>query len=444
VGNLRVLVAEDDEALRRMIAASLRSWGFDPVVAADGEEAWRLLSHPDAPKVAVLDWMMPGLDGTEVIRRVRERSPHGDTFILMLTARESREDLVAALKVGADDYLVKPFERAELEMRLRAGLRGRAAGRENDPGDSAMTGVGALVGGRYRVTCKLGEGGMGSVFEAEHIELRTQVAIKFMHPDLARDAKARARCATEARAASLVHCEHIARVHDYGVTSLGEPFIVMDRLYGETLGEALKRRGPLPVDEVVRIVRHVATGLTAAHGCGVLHRDIALANVFLAVPPPARGRTTRSTYTAKLVDFGVARVFHEGSPRQTEPDQLLGTLEYMSPERMKGMDADTRADLWALGACAYEAVTGISPFAGRAPGDTIYRVCMAPRPHASEWRRDLPPGFQAWFERACATEPNERFATATVLADALEAACRAPLLPRRDRAPVSLSAPARP
>ncbi len=426
----RVLVADDDQALRRLLEVSVRAWGFEPVVAVDGNEAWRIMSEPDAPKAAIVDWMMPGLDGAEVIRRVRERSPHGDTFILMLTARESRADVVAGLAVGADDYVVKPFERAELEMRLRAGLRGRAAGRTGDPSPSAATDLGDIVADRYRVTGKLGEGGMGTVFEAEHIDLRTRVAIKFMRPEFARDVKARARFAREARAASLIHSDHVARVHDYGVTRGGEPYIVMDRLHGETLAQAIARRGPLAAGEVVNIVGHIARGLAAAHGHGVLHRDITPANVFLAVPMA----NATSAYTAKLVDFGVAKLSEEGRSPLTEQDHLMGTLEYMSPEQLQGGDVGAQSDLWALGVCAYEALTGRSPFAGRAPGDTIYRVCLAPRPKADSVQGGLPCGFQAWFDRVCAVDPNERFATSGALADALELACRAPSRPsRRDR-----------
>ncbi len=414
-----------------MLAVSVRAWGFEPIVAADGAEAWRLMSEPDPPKAAIVDWMMPGLDGAEVIRRVRQRSPHGDTFILMLTARQGRSDVVAGLALGADDYLVKPFERSELEMRLRAGLRGRAAGHTCAPTPPGSTEPGDVVGDRYRLTKKLGEGGMGKVFEAEHIDLHMPVAIKFMRSDVARDPKARARFAREARAASLIHSEHVARVHDYGVTPRGEPYLVMDRLHGETLAQAIARRGPLAVDDVVRIVGQIGCGLTAAHVRGVLHRDITPANVFLAVPPGDGS----SAYTAKLVDFGVAKVSEEGRSRLTNQDDLVGTLEYMSPEQLQGGDVGPPSDLWALGVCAYEALTGCSPFAGRAPGETIYRVCLAPRPKARSTHDGVPPGFQTWFDRACAVDPGARYGTPTILAEALEQACRTPSIKRRGEWP---------
>ncbi len=407
-----------------MLAVSVAAWGYSPVVAADGDAAWRVMREPDAPRAAIMDWMMPGLCGLELIRRVRERSPHGETFILMLTARGSGDDIVAGLEGGADDYLVKPFDRTELQVRLRAGLRGRSAGASADGSDAHPLRSGDVVG-RYRLGSRLGEGGMGIVYAAEHVDLGLEVALKIMSPDAVRDEKARARFAYEARAASLVRSDYVARVHDYGVTARGERYIVMDRLHGETLEEAVER-GPLPPAEALRVVQQAARGLDAAHRRGVLHRDVKPGNIFLSRDPEL---PSGSPPTVKMVDFGVAKVVEPRRPKITAQNDVIGTLEYMSPEQLTGGDVGPSADLWSLGACAYEAMTGVSPFAGRSQGDVVYRICVGPRPEAAEAHPAVPPAFQAWFERACAIEPAQRFATVDDFVGALAVAVESP--PRR-------------
>ncbi len=122
-GGLRILVAEDDPISRRLLETVLKKWGYEVAIANDGEQAWRMLENEEAPRLAILDWMMPGLDGIEVCRRVRERNAPTYTYILLLTARSQREDLLQGMEAGADDYLTKPFDANELKVRLRAGRR---------------------------------------------------------------------------------------------------------------------------------------------------------------------------------------------------------------------------------------------------------------------------------------------------------------------------------
>jgi DNA-binding response OmpR family regulator len=120
---MKILIAEDDPVTCRMLEITLAKAGYDVIVARDGEEAWRVLESADSPKLAVLDWMMPGMDGLEVCRRVRQRSVAVPVQILLLTARDSKEDIVAGLQAGADDYLVKPFDPEELRARVAVGAR---------------------------------------------------------------------------------------------------------------------------------------------------------------------------------------------------------------------------------------------------------------------------------------------------------------------------------
>lgn len=123
VDPVKVLIADDSLVMRRLLEASLTGWGYEPVSVADGHQAWELLNGDDPPPIAILDWMMPGLSGLEVCRRVRQRGPAPYVYVILLTARGMREDIVEGLNAGADDYVVKPFDKHELEVRLRAGRR---------------------------------------------------------------------------------------------------------------------------------------------------------------------------------------------------------------------------------------------------------------------------------------------------------------------------------
>lgn len=120
---MRILIAEDDPISRRVLEATLAKWGYDVIVTCDGVEAWQGLQSEDAPKLAILDWMMPGMDGIEVCQKVRETAALQPTYIILLTARGQREDIVAGLQAGADDYVTKPFDREELCARVQVGVR---------------------------------------------------------------------------------------------------------------------------------------------------------------------------------------------------------------------------------------------------------------------------------------------------------------------------------
>lgn len=120
---MRVLIADDSLVMRRLLEASVKGWGYEPVTAADGEQAWEILGSKDPPPIAILDWMMPGLSGLEICRRLRQRESPPYVYVILLTARGLREDIVEGLNAGADDYVVKPFDKHELEVRLRAGRR---------------------------------------------------------------------------------------------------------------------------------------------------------------------------------------------------------------------------------------------------------------------------------------------------------------------------------
>lgn len=279
---------------------------------------------------------------------------------------------------------------------------------------------GKVIAGRYRVERLLGQGGMGSVWAGRHLTLQQLVAIKFIHPKLASSAEALRRFDTEARAAARLKTRHAVAVYDHGVTSAGEPFIVMEYLEGESLEQRLRARGPLSIEEVVSVISQAAKALTAAHEQGILHRDLKPDNIFLARDREAGG----AGYVVKLVDFGIAKIVGEElehGAATTQAGVVLGTPHYMSPEALTASaPVEAAADIWSLGACAFAAACGRVPFEGDAIGDVVLKVCVAPLPVPSRVRPDLPRAFDEWFARACARRPSARFASAVEAERALQ------------------------
>jgi serine/threonine protein kinase len=279
---------------------------------------------------------------------------------------------------------------------------------------------GTVVGGRYRVDCLLGQGGMGAVWAGEHISLGQRVAIKFLHPKMARNAEARRRFENEARAAARISSRHAVKVHDHGVTEDGHPFIVMEYLEGKTLERVLREKGPMLLPEVATIVTQVARALEAAHEAGIVHRDLKPDNIFLANDPEAG----RLGYTVKVVDFGIAKLVHEDTGvtgGATQAGSLLGTPHYMSPEALTASSPVLpTSDVWSLGATAFVALTGTSPFSGDVIGEVVLKVCSAPLPVPSKVKGSVPRDFDAWFQKACARLPSHRFQSAREAALALQ------------------------
>ena len=279
--------------------------------------------------------------------------------------------------------------------------------------------TGTTIAGRYLVGRQIGQGGMGTVWAGRHVTLDQLVAIKFVHPNLVGSADALRRFDTEAKAAARIKSRHAVAVYDHGVSESGQPYIVMEYLEGESLEQAIARRGTLPLHEVAEIVQQASRALHAAHDAGIVHRDLKPDNIFLARDGEAQTRG----YSVKLVDFGIAKMVHDTAANgasTTQAGMVLGTPHYMSPEALTASAPVSKAsDIWSLGACAFSAVCGRVPFEGDAIGDVVLKVCAAPMPVPSQIQSGLPKAFDAWFERACSRDPKKRFTSVVELSDAL-------------------------
>ncbi|MDC0715490.1 serine/threonine-protein kinase [Nannocystis bainbridge] len=278
---------------------------------------------------------------------------------------------------------------------LASGVTRRA-----DAPDSLLGGV---LAGRYRIDRRLGSGGMGAVYAGTHLLLDRPIAVKIIKPRFGDDPGIAQRFIQEARAASGIGHPHVVEITDFGETEGGTAYFVMERLEGEDLADTVTREGPLAWPRVVHISEQIARALAAAHKHGVVHRDIKPANCF---------RLTRDDDPdyIKVLDFGLAKVVGSASRAEqdaslTQTGALLGTPGYIAPELYRGLSADHRVDIYALGALMHKLLTGELP-PMRLGSDGPSELSLAA----------VPPGLQAILRRALADEPAARYPTAQALA----------------------------
>ena len=283
---------------------------------------------------------------------------------------------------------------------------------------------GALISPNLRLVRELGRGGMARVWVADHLTLRTQVAVKFLAADLVEDEHTRARFFREASASAQVKSPHVVQVLDHGVAPDGTPFIVMELLEGRDLAEVIAKRKRLTVREVAAIVRQIAHALTKAHALGIVHRDIKPENVFLCDTSDDGGFGDGEPMV-KLLDFGIAKGgthLAKTDLAATQSGMLIGTPEYMSPEQLFGGEIDAAVDLWSLAVVAFYALTGTLPFEGQSMGALGLAVHRGPTVRPSDLEPTIPDAIDDWFFRACAREKSARFPSARALSEALHLA----------------------
>jgi serine/threonine-protein kinase len=275
---------------------------------------------------------------------------------------------------------------------------------------------GRIFADRYRVVRCLAAGGMGAVYEAVHIETERRRALKVMHPHLFQSEEMRERFKREARIAAHVESEYIVDVSDAGVDeATGTPFLVMELLRGEDLGDRLKRSGRLPPDEALTYLRQTALALDRTHARAIVHRDLKPENIFVT-------RREDGSPAIKILDFGVAKLVAEGATG-AGTTRSLGTPLYMAPEQFRTSSKITpAADIHALGMMAYTLLVG-EPYWAREARDAADVIAFAltavygPKEPATARSAAsgvvLPPSFDPWFARVTAVEPAHRFPTAT-------------------------------
>ena len=294
---------------------------------------------------------------------------------------------------------------------------------------------GTVFAGDFRVVRSLNAGGMGAVYEAEQMSTGKPRALKVMLSQLIADPSLRKRFEQEARIASLIESEHVVEVVGAGVDApSGLPWLAMELLQGEDLGQVVTNRGPLPVPDVLAIFEQLCHAVGAAHRVGVVHRDLKPENIFLA-----QAHRAGATFMVKVLDFGIAKIVAEASTRQTA---AIGSPIWMAPEQADQSPITPGTDVWPLGLIAFYLLTG-RPYWKSANDDhatmpqVLKEVLFEPIVPASmrtaELGRSLPPQFDGWFARCVARDPAARFPDATqaglALAAALGSDAAAPFAP---------------
>ncbi len=310
-------------------------------------------------------------------------------------------------------YAMKPEADDDALASPTSGVRhpsGGGADDEREPSSLQPYAGGDEIGGKYRLLCPLGKGGMGEVWVAHHLTLDIHVAIKLVlrtndEPVFA------ARLLREARAAARLDHPAIIRVLDFGHTDRKDPFIVMELLEGSTLAAQVDGGLTLGARDVVQILWPIADALRALHDKGIIHRDIKPDNIFLS-------RGDAGGLQPKLLDFGIARVLADESNRLTQRGAVMGSPEYMAPEQVMGHDVDSRVDMWAFCVVLYEAISGRRPFDGGSVM-ALFASILRQEPRPLGMHDGVDPELWAILARGLAKNRAERFADMAELGEAL-------------------------
>lgn len=369
------MLVDDNQDNLAVLARRLQRRGYHVTLASTGMDALQLL-RGQVFDVVVLDIMMPGMDGIEVLRRLRAERATAKLPVIMATAKTATDDLVHALEHGADDYVTKPIDFDVLLARMRAVLRRQAphlaiaapltpaappvppAPRTAEPASSISNRkkieVGAVLDGRYRLDQLIGSGGFGAVFKGTHLALDNTVAVKVLHPEIAESAELRRRFQLEGVSSCRVRHPNAVTVFDAGTSDGTTPYLVMEYLEGFTLEALLRQQGLLSLARTAPIISQVCDVLAHAHSSDLIHRDIKPANIFLA--------QTVHGEVVKVLDFGLAKLLHnKESVELSGTRNLMGTPQFMAPERLTSEPSDHRVDVYSVGATLYLMLAGVMP-----------------------------------------------------------------------------------
>lgn len=443
----RVLLVDDNQDNLAVLARRLQRRGYHVAMAQSGLDALQYLRGQPTDLV-VLDIMMPGIDGLEVLKRLRADRHTEQICVIMATAKAAPQDMVQALEQGADDYVTKPIDFDVLLARIRAVLRRRVpplssqravesghgahpqpvagtaqlasaapslaagipVGAEIKAGlpvvpvlPSRKIGIGTVLDGRYRLDALLGTGGFGAVYKGTHLALFNTVAIKVLHPQIAESVELRRRFQQEGVSSCRVRHPNAVTVFDAGTSDGITPYLVMEYLDGFTLEALLRQEGALPLRRTAHIMSQVCDVLLHAHASDLIHRDIKPANIFLS--------QTVHGEVVKVLDFGLAKLLHnKESVELSGARNLMGTPQFMAPERLTGEPSDHRVDIYAVGATLYLALAGAMPH-GLTEKNIVRQMrkqLTQPLRPISELAPGLPPSLAELIMNSLARDPALR------------------------------------
>ena len=466
----RILLVDDEVTNLDVLRETLAGPNYRLFVARSGEDALKVARRA-RPLIVLLDVVMPGIDGYETCRRLKDDPETRDAAVIFLSALNDPKDRVRGFEAGAVDFISKPVQAEEVVARVNTHLTiQRLLHRQGEAGAPTVMGVahegeatiaataietrtpgssvfrtGDIVAFRFRIVRYLAKGGMGELYEAEDLELHERVALKTILPHIANDERSIVRFKREVHLARQVTHPNVCRIYDVfrhkdGGVRADRPsdevvFLAMELLHGETLADKLRQDGPLPTLVILPLVRQMAAGLTAAHRVGVVHRDFKSQNVMLVEPS-----RTEEELRVVVTDFGLAwRSRHEESTSlslaMSAENEITGTPAYMAPEQVEGGPVTPATDVYALGIVLYEMLTGAFPFVGETPlkmaTARLHEPPVSPRVHVA----DVDPLWETTILRCLARRPEDRFASAGEVVSALEGVHVEPAVAPRKQQP---------
>ena len=387
-----ILVVDDDELNRDMLSRRLERKEYRVLVASDGSEALEMAGR-ELLDLVILDIMMPGMSGLEVLKILRQTRSATELPVIMASAKGESQDVVNALELGANDYATKPLDfpvllaRIEAQLRLKVPFESEKAADSTgadmgtillEPGaakpdeddakkpelvlDKARTAneaagpvAGTILAEKYRLEEEIGSGNFGTVYKATHLGLNLHVAVKVLQTSLGTTMEDLARFQREGMSACRVKHPNAVSVLDFGVTATGVSYLVMELLEGRSLADEIEESGKLSPHRCMDIIEPVCAALGEAHSVGLLHRDLKPANIFL--------HHERGKEIIKVVDFGTAKFRDDASANNlTLQGTVIGTPAYLAPERLANRPYDGRSDVYSLGVMLYQMLCGKVPF----------------------------------------------------------------------------------
>ena len=395
--------------------------------AEDGQKALSAIQDEHVDLV-LLDIMMPGISGIEVLKKVREKLSDDELPIIMATAKTDSDDVVTALDLGANDYVTKPIDFPIVLARINAQLRNKvprakkateaAAAAAVDALSFGDVGPGSVLAERYRLDSIVGAGAFGAVYRATHLELETAVAVKLLQTAVETGEEAVTRFRREGISACRVKHPNAVQVFDFGVAPNGTAYLVMEMLEGRSLQDELELYEATTPKRCAQLLLPVCDVLGLAHEQGIIHRDIKPSNIFI--------NETAQGEVIKVLDFGIAKIAGSEAMAKslTLKGTILGTPAFMSPERFQGLPYDGRSDVYSVGVMLYELLEGQLPFRNEtdAMAVAMAHINDPPRP-LSRCHPDVRLEMQGVLQSALEKRPERRPDALTLmklLGDAVE------------------------
>ncbi|MEM8913506.1 MAG: protein kinase [Planctomycetota bacterium] len=395
---MKILIADDNVVWRNLIDATAKQWGYRPIVVENGVEALEVLHGSDPPRLALLDWVMPELEGVEVCRRIKQDPSRPFTYIVLLTSRDDEEDMIQGLDAGADDYLTKPIQAPLLKSRLAAAKRIIGAVPPADWTKPSIDG--------FDVQHVIGKGAFATVWRAVHLATDRPTALKIIRADLATDLvfqRFRREIQTMRQmnhpGIAAIYASHLERELAY---------YAMELVDGQTLGHHISSAKP-KATRVIEMMAQICDALQHAHDRGIIHRDVKPSNVMVT-----------DLGQPKLVDFGLSKSMFQPkdseSSTSTVAGSVLGTPLFMSPEQARGEDdrVDHRSDLYAVATMLYLFLLRRHPHGAGSQGrdETIDTIATTPVTKPTSISAKFNAELEGILLKSLAANPEDRYVSA--------------------------------